>query len=117
MWLGNSNVPDFTVSYDEALKYPFSNWDNYLLIAVAQVSKKRSEFRFLPSKASVHRNSVLPALSRLLVGHNARLVYLLRELSIFIPPSPFTFCTAFLSHARLGLSKKSKNLLTSLLSF
>ncbi len=84
-------MPDFIVSYDEALKYSFSNWDNYLLIAVTQDSKKRSEFKFLPSKASVHRNSVLPALLRLLVGHNARLVYLLRELSIFTPPSPFTY--------------------------
>ncbi len=100
---GKLKCAGFTVSYEEALKYPFSNWDNYLLIAVAQDSKKRSEFKFLPSKVSVHRNSVLPTLSRLLVGHNARLVYFLRELSIVIPPSLFLFCTAFLSHARLGV--------------
>ncbi len=41
----------------------------------------RSRFKLLPSKTAAYRNSVLPALSRLLVDRNAELNYYLQELS------------------------------------
>ncbi len=41
----------------------------------------RSRFTLLPSKTAAYRNSVLPALSRLLVDRNAELNYYIQELS------------------------------------
>ncbi len=41
----------------------------------------RSRFKLLPSKTAAYRNSVLPALSRLLVDRNAELNYYIQELS------------------------------------
>ncbi len=41
----------------------------------------KSSFKLLPSKTAAYRNSVLPALSRLLVDRNAELNYYLHELS------------------------------------
>ncbi len=41
----------------------------------------RSRFKLLPSKTAAYRNSVLPALSRLLVDRNAELNYYMQELS------------------------------------
>ncbi len=41
----------------------------------------RSRFILLPSKTAAYRNSVLPALSRLLVDRNAELNYYIQELS------------------------------------
>ncbi len=41
----------------------------------------RSRFKLLPSKTAAYRNSVLPALSRLLDARNAELIYYIQELS------------------------------------
>ncbi len=41
----------------------------------------RSRFKQLPSKTAAYRNSVLPALSRLLVNRNAELNYYIQEMS------------------------------------
>ncbi len=41
----------------------------------------RSRFKMLPSKAAAYRNSILPALSRLLVNRNAELNYYILERS------------------------------------
>ncbi len=41
----------------------------------------RSRFKLPPSKTAASRNSVLPALSRLLVDRNAELNYYIQELS------------------------------------
>ncbi len=50
----------------------------------------RSRFKLHPSKTAAYRNSVLPALSRLLVDRNAELNYYIQELS-------WSISTSFLS--------------------
>ncbi len=47
----------------------------------------RSRFELLPSKTAAYRNSVLPALSRLLVNRNAELNYYIQKLSWSISSS------------------------------
>ncbi len=47
----------------------------------------RSRFKLLPSKTTAYRNSVLPALPRLLVDRNVELNYYLQELTWIISSS------------------------------
>ncbi len=53
----------------------------------------RGRFRALPSKTTAYQDSVLPALSRLLVDHNTDFGYYPQALSEFEPYFPFRFCT------------------------
>ncbi len=59
----------------------------------------RSRFKLLPSKTAAYRNSVLPALSQLLVDRNAELNF---HIQVVYPPPPFSHflnCTTSLTPA------------------
>ncbi len=79
----------------------------------------RSRFKLLPSKTAAYRNSVLPALSRLLVDRNAELNYYIRELSWSISSSsPFPLSLLYnfsnsLVSTTWSLSKKRLRILLS----
>ncbi len=51
------------------------------LLKASSHTSTRSRFKLLPSKTAAYRNSVLPALSRLLVDHDAELNFNIQELS------------------------------------
>ncbi len=54
---------------------------HYELSKARSHTSTRSRFKLLPSKTAAYRNSVLPALSRLLVDRNAELNHYLQNLS------------------------------------